>query len=90
MFTRVITVAVIASALFATPVWAQPQILLSTTMARPGDAVTVTVHGDPGEHYAVIGSSVRLVPSHGSASNWPGSVSVSASSLSQAGASDGA
>ena len=58
MFTRVL-VAVIACALFATSVSAQPQILLSTTMARPGDAVTITVNGDPGEHYAVIGSSVN-------------------------------
>jgi len=59
MFTRVLVIAVIACVLFTTPVSAQPQILLSTTMARPGDAVTITVSGDPGEHYAVIGSSVN-------------------------------
>ena len=28
-------------------------------MVRPGEAVTVTVNGDPGEYYAVIGSSVN-------------------------------
>jgi hypothetical protein len=28
-------------------------------MARPGEAVTITINGDPGEYYAVVGSSVN-------------------------------
>ena len=59
MFTRLFAASTLACVLFATPVSAQPQMLLSTTMARPGEAVTVTVNGDPGEYYAVIGSSVN-------------------------------
>ena len=59
MSTRVLSVAIIACALFAAPASAQPQISLSTTVARPGEAVTITVNGDPGVYFAVIGSSVN-------------------------------
>lgn len=37
----------------------QPSIAVSTTVAAPGQAVTVTVTGGPGQHFAVIGSSVN-------------------------------
>ncbi len=59
MFIRVLTVATAVWVLFAAPASAQTQISLSTTVVRPGEAVTVTVNGDPGEYYAVIGSSVN-------------------------------
>lgn len=38
---------------------AQPTIAVSTTVANPGQSLTVTVTGGPGQHFAVIGSSVN-------------------------------
>ncbi len=44
---------------------AQPQIALSTTVVVPGQSVTVTVTGGPGQFYALIGSSVNRGFSYG-------------------------
>jgi hypothetical protein len=59
MLIRILTAVTIACAPLAATASAQTQMSLSTTVVRPGEAVTVTVHGDPVEHYAVIGSSVN-------------------------------
>ena len=48
-----------ATALLAAPAAAQPQIALSATVTSPGERVTVTVTGSPGEYYAVLGSTVN-------------------------------
>jgi hypothetical protein len=55
---RTFIVASIVTACVATA-FPQPQLSLSTTDVTPGERVTVTVAGTPGEFYAVIGSTVN-------------------------------
>lgn len=59
MFIRVVVSASLASILLVTAASAQPQISLPTTVVSPGESVTATVTGAPGEFYAVLGSSVN-------------------------------
>jgi hypothetical protein len=59
MIIRVLIAAVVASTLVVASASAQPQIALSTSVVVPGESVTVTVTGRPGEFYAVLGSSVN-------------------------------
>ena len=59
MIIRVLIAAFLASSLHVATAWAQPQISLSTTVVLPGERVVVRVTGDPGEFFAVIGSSVN-------------------------------
>jgi len=59
MIMRVLFAAFIASSLLVASASAQPQLTLSTTVVVPGETVTVTVTGRPGEFYAVLGSSVN-------------------------------
>jgi Collagen triple helix repeat (20 copies) len=61
--TRVLIAVCIASSLAATAS-AQPQIAVSTTVVAPGENVTITVTGAPGEFYALLGSSVNSGFSH--------------------------
>jgi hypothetical protein len=56
---RVLVATLFASSLLVATASAQPQIALSTTVVAPGESVTVTVTGAPGEFYAVLGSSVN-------------------------------
>ena len=58
MIIRTLIVASIVTACAASA-FAQPQISLSTTVVTPGERVTVTVAGTPGEFYAVLGSTVN-------------------------------
>jgi hypothetical protein len=59
MIIRTFIAFVAATALHAAPAAAQPQIALSATVTSPGERVTVTVTGSPGEYYAVLGSTVN-------------------------------
>jgi hypothetical protein len=61
---RPFTLALAATAVLATTAFAQPQISLSTTIVSPGERLTVTVAGDPGAFYALLGSSVNGGFSH--------------------------
>jgi hypothetical protein len=44
---------------FAATATAQPQISLSTTVANPAQSVAVTITGQPGDHFALLGSTVN-------------------------------
>ena len=57
--TRVLVTTILASVLLISDATAQPQIALSTSVATPGQSVTVTVTGNPGEYFGVIGSAVN-------------------------------
>ena len=57
--TRILFTATFASFLLVCNAWAQPQIVLSASVASPGQSVTVTVTGIPGEHFGVIGSALN-------------------------------
>jgi hypothetical protein len=57
--TRVLVTTILASVLLVSDAAAQPQIALSTSVATPGQSVTVTVTGNPGEYFGVIGSAVN-------------------------------
>jgi hypothetical protein len=48
----------LASCLVAASAVAQPQIAVSSTVAAPGDSVSITVTGVPGANYVLIGSTV--------------------------------
>ena len=50
--------AVLLSLCAAAPVLAQPTLVATPINVVPGAAVTVTVAGTPGHHYAVVGSAV--------------------------------
>ena len=50
--------AVLLSLCAAAPVLAQPTLVATPMNVVPGAAVTVTVAGTPGHHYAVVGSAV--------------------------------
>jgi hypothetical protein len=65
MIMRVFISALIATCLPVASASAQPQIALSTTVVVPGQSVTVTVTGGPGEFFAVLGSSVSAGFSYG-------------------------
>jgi len=56
---RLIVLSVLAGSLLASTASAQPQIGVSTSIAAPGERVTVTVTGAAGEFYAVLGSTVN-------------------------------
>jgi hypothetical protein len=59
MFIRTFIAFVAATPFLAAPAAAQPQMVLSTTVTSPGERVTVTVTGNSGEYYAVLGSTVN-------------------------------
>ncbi|MGE0462190.1 MAG: collagen-like protein [Vicinamibacterales bacterium] len=59
MIIRLIVAVVLAASLLASTASAQPQIGVSTSIASPGERVTVSVTGAPGEFYAVLGSTVN-------------------------------
>ena len=59
MIIRSIVVSLIAIGACASAASAQPQLSLSTTVVTPGERVTVTMAGTPGEFYAVLGSTVN-------------------------------
>ena len=59
MATRVLVFTLLASSLLAVNATAQPQISLSTSVAAPAESVAVTIAGQPGAHYALLGSSVN-------------------------------
>lgn len=59
MIIRLIVLSVLAGSLLASTASAQPQIGVSTSIAAPGERVTVTVTGAAGEFYAVLGSTVN-------------------------------
>jgi hypothetical protein len=59
MHIRIVIVSFAVTVFLAAPAAAQPQISLSATVASPGERVTVTVTGSPGEYYAVLGSTVN-------------------------------
>jgi Collagen triple helix repeat (20 copies) len=59
MIMRVLITALFTSLLLVASAFAQPQIALSTGVVVPGQSVTVTVTGGPGEFSAVLGSSVN-------------------------------
>ena len=62
-WTRMATTLAAALAL-AAPAAAQPTLTVSTTDAAPGVAVTATITGPTGEHWALIGSAVNAGLSH--------------------------
>ncbi len=59
MHIRTLIISFAATAVFAGSAAAQPRLSLSATVASPGERVTVTVTGSPGEYYAVLGSTVN-------------------------------
>jgi hypothetical protein len=59
VFLRALLLASLVVCLSAPSVSAQPLLTLSTTVVAPGQPVTVTVSGGPGQFFAVIGSSVN-------------------------------
>lgn len=58
MVTRVLVLTLLSGSLFAATASAQPQIVLSTTVVAPAESVAVTITGDPGTYYALLGSAV--------------------------------
>ena len=64
MFVRTLFAATLVSALSVAAASAQPRSTVSTTIASPGDRVTVTVSGAPRAFFAVLGSSVGSGLSH--------------------------
>jgi hypothetical protein len=57
--TRMVLATFISTFLMAGAAFAQPQISISPTSVAPGQSVTITVTGTPGQFFAVIGSSVN-------------------------------
>ncbi len=53
-----LTAAALLSLLTVLPVSAQPALVATPANVVPGAAVTVTITGTPGHHYAVVGSAV--------------------------------
>src|SRR5688572_6735803 len=49
----------LSSSLLAATATAQPQVVVSTTVAAPGEQVAVAITGDPGAYYALLGSPVN-------------------------------
>jgi hypothetical protein len=62
---RVLVTAILSSLVLVSDATAQPQIALSTSVATPGQSLTVTVTGNPGEYFGVIGSAVNSGFSYG-------------------------
>ena len=56
---RILVMAILATGWLVSDATAQPQIALSASVASPGQSVTVTVTGNPGEYFGVIGSAVN-------------------------------
>ena len=59
MVTRVFALTLVVCSVAAAQAAAQPQIGLSPTVALPNESVTVTVTGNPGAYFAVLGSTVN-------------------------------
>jgi len=59
MFRRVLVLTQLASVLFAASAAAQPQISMSSSVVAPDESVAVTITGQPGAYYALLGSSVN-------------------------------
>ena len=59
MFRRVLALTQLASVLFAASAAAQPQISMSSSVVAPDESVAVTITGQPGAYYALLGSSVN-------------------------------
>ncbi len=58
MLKPVVVCTFLASCLVAASALAQPQVVLSSTVVAPGESVTITITGEPGAFYALLGSSV--------------------------------
>jgi collagen triple helix repeat protein len=58
MIKRVLVLSVLTSSLLAATASAQPQLSLSSTVVAPAESVTVTIVGQPGAFYALLGSTV--------------------------------
>ena len=56
---RALFVGFLVGVLFPASLSAQPQLALSTTVAVPAESVSVTISGQPGAYYALLGSSVN-------------------------------
>jgi hypothetical protein len=59
MFRRVLVLTQLASVLFVASAAAQPQISMSSSVVAPDESVAVTITGQPGAYYALLGSSVN-------------------------------
>ncbi len=59
MFRRVLVLTQLASVLLVASAAAQPQISLSSSVVAPDESVAVTITGQPGAYYALLGSSVN-------------------------------
>ncbi len=55
---RKLGLGIFGVAVMATAAAAQPTISASTDVVTPGQAVSVTITGTPGQHFAVVGSAV--------------------------------
>jgi hypothetical protein len=58
VFKRVLALTALNFSLLAASAAAQPQIAVSTTVVTPGEQVAITITGDPGAYYALLGSAV--------------------------------
>lgn len=58
MIKRLLALTLLNSSLLAASAAAQPQVAISTSVARPGEQVAVTITGYPGAYYALLGSAV--------------------------------
>ena len=59
MFIRVVVLMLMSSSLLAATATAQPQVVVSTAVAAPGEQVSAAITGDPGAYYALLGSPVN-------------------------------
>lgn len=59
MFSRVLVLTQLASVLLVASAAAQPQISMSSSVVAPDESVAVTITGQPGAYYALLGSSVN-------------------------------
>ncbi len=59
MFKRVLVLMLLSSSLLTATATAQPHVVVSTTVAAPGEQVSVAITGDPGAYYALLGSPVN-------------------------------
>lgn len=59
MFRRVMVLTLLASVLLVASAAAQPQISMPSSVVAPEESVAVTIAGQPGAYYALLGSSVN-------------------------------